>query len=271
MGLDIYLNTRDEAAQNEAYNRASEELYEDQPDSKSKRDLMSDEEYAAWQEQYSFAPQVDVASERYPEHYWNRRYLRSSYNGSGFNHAVPQMLGDPRDEGRKYPNEYGSLYWIFEPMGRDWPEGGDEAPITAEEIPNLQICASRAREVASKLRDSDKLRVITVSPNMFMAPPEHTDDDALRLYREHIAERPDRDGSDGWYSTRGLEVFGDGLTILAAIPGKATFDIPGVHLIYRATAAIDSYIQAAEIAAEFCDEATMLIERDGSCSMSWSG
>jgi len=45
-----------------------------------------------------------------------------------------------------------------------------------------------------------------------------------------------------------------------------------VHLVYRASdGGFDSYVQAAEITAEFCDEAIALIERDGSCEMSWSG
>jgi hypothetical protein len=69
-----------------------------------------------------------------------------------------------------------------------------------------------------------------------------------------------------------MDVFGGGITILAAIPGKATFNIPGVHLIYRAAdEGFESYVQSAEIVAEFCEEAIALISVDGSCEMSWSG
>jgi hypothetical protein len=152
-------------------------------------------------------------------------------------------------------------------MGREWD--GNEGTLTADDIDKLRASKSRALDVADALRKCDRLRVFTVSPNMFSEMPSHSDDDALRMYREHRDAREIK--PDDWYSTRGLEVFGDGLSILAAIPGKATFGIPGVHLIYRSGDGFESYVQSAEIVAEFCDEAIGLIERDGSCHMSWSG
>jgi hypothetical protein len=265
MGLDIYLYTKDRAAADAEREHAWDEVYDS-----GRWNAMSDEEKDAWRLEHPYPDRdTDTASRRYPDHLFNRRYLRSSYNGAGFNHAVPQMIGSSGD-GETYPNERGSLYWVFEPMGREWD--GDEGTLTVEDIPKLAASKARALEVADALRKSDRLRVLTVSPNMFSAPPQHTDDDALRMYREHIAARqPDHD-DDGWYMTRDLEVYGAGLTILCAVAGKATFDIPGVHLIYRAGVdGYESYIQSAEITAEFCDEAIFLIERDGSCSLSWSG
>lgn len=262
MGLDVYLYTKAEAAANEAHNEASNAFYE-RPD----YDKLSDDEKAEIRTTIPpYESQKDVASERYPDHLFNRRYLRSSYNGGGFNHAVPQMLGHSGDV--SYPHERGSIYWIFEPMGREWD--GDDGNLTAADVDALRASKARALEVADGLRKADRLRVVTISPNFLMAPPEHDDDAALRLYRTHIAGRDIK--PDDWYSTRDLEVFGDGLKVLAAIPGKATFNVPGVHLIYRQPdEGYDSYIQSAELVAEFCDEAIALIERDGSCSMSWSG
>jgi hypothetical protein len=272
MGLDIYLATAEDAEWNRAYNQASEELYTEGPDGKTPRDKMSDEEYAAWRELYSYKPHQGVPSEQHPDHLFNRRYLRSSYNGGGFNHAVPEMLGQA--DGETYPDQRGSLYWIFAPMGREWD--GDEGVLTAEDIDKLRASKARALEVADELRKCDRLRVITITPNMFGQPPQIDDDGALRTYRKRLegtASRPLEPGN--WYSTEGgnLNVYGsDGLTILAAIPGIGAFNIPGVHLIYRAGGeGFDSYIQSAEIVAEFCDEAIALIDRDGSCEMSWSG
>jgi hypothetical protein len=268
VGLDIYLYAATDAAQNKAYDEASAALYEPGPDGKSPRDLMTEEQYKAWGEQYSYAPHGDVPSERYPEHLFNRRYLRSSYNGGGFNHAVPEMLGTSGGEA-KYPNERGSLYWIFEPMSREWD--GDEGALWPDDIPKLEECKKRALSIADELRSCDRLRVLTVSPNIFGQPPTFSDDDALRMYRAKVAEGQIR--PDGWWESRDISVYGtEGVTILAAIPGRATFNVPGVHLIYRAAAdGAESYIQSAEITAEFCDEAIALIQRDGTCSISWSG
>jgi hypothetical protein len=261
MGLDIYLYTAIDAAQNEAHDEASEAFYE-RPD----YDSLGDAEKKAIREAMPpYAPHVGVPSEKYPEHLFNRRYLRSSYNGGGFNHAVPQLL--TTSGAKSYPHERGSLYWIFEPMGREWD--GDDGRLTHEDIPKLHEAQERALSVVGDLSKSDRLRVMTISPNVFSGPPKHTDDAALAMYRAELPLRT----SDGWYS-RGpnLNVFGGGLTTLAAIPGKGTFGEPAVHLVYRvADEGFDSYVQSAEIVVEFCDEAIALIERDGGASMSWSG
>ena len=153
-------------------------------------------------------------------------------------------------------------------MRREWD--GDEGLLDATDVEKLRECRSRAVEIGEALRSSDRLRVTTVSPNMFRPPPEVTDDQALEMYRKVVAEGRVR-ADDGWWSNVDMECYGGGLTVLAAIPGKDTFT-PGVHLIYRAQDdGFDSYVQSAEIVVEFCDEAIALIERDGSCEMSWSG
>lgn len=261
MGLDIYLRTSNYAAASDARDQAWNEVYDS-----GRWNEMNEQEKDAWRAANPWPESGETASEQYPDHLFNRRYLRSSYNGGGFNHAVPSLLGSPTDE--TYPNQRGSLYWIFEPMGREWD--GDEGTLTADDVDKLRESKARALQVADELRKSDRLRVMTASPNMFSEPPTTTDDEALAKYREAVAAGRIR--PDGWWSNAEMDVFGEGLTVLAAIPGKATFGIPGVHLIYRqADEGFESYIQSAEIVAEFCDEALGLIERDGSCSMSWSG
>lgn len=264
MGLDIYLYTAIDAAQNKAHNEASDAFY-DRDDYDS---IPEDEKQAIRDAMPPYTPHADVASERYPEHLFNRRYLRSSYNGGGFNHAVPQLLATSGE--KEYPHERGSLYWIFEPMGREWD--GDEGTLTHDDIGKLRSCKARAVEVAEELKKSDRLRVTTISPNIFSGPPQNSDDDALRMYR---AELPLNESfGEGWYSKGpDLNVFGKGMNVLAAIVGKGTFGEPAVHLVYKPTEddGFDSYVQSAEIVAEFCDEAIALIERDGGASMSWSG
>lgn len=262
MGLDIYLEP---AAVAEA-NRRHYSIWEEDAEGNCLGVTMTEEERKAHDEANPYISHKDVPSERYPDHLFNRRYLRSSYNSDGFNNVVPEILG-PTNEGDR-----GSLYWIFEPMDRDWNNGDDKDPLTVEDIPKLQECRKRASEIVDELATSDRLRVETVSPNMFNAPPQHSSDDALRIYREHVAERPGV--PVGWYSTMGgdLNVYGDGLRVVAAIPGRDTFGGPAVHLLFKARdEAFDSYLQSAEIVVEFIDEAIMLIERDGSCAISWSG
>lgn len=263
MGLDIYLYTAIDAAQNDAHDKASEAFYE-RPDYD---ELTKEQRAAARRELPPYTPHVDVPSERHPGHLFNRRYLRSSYNGGGFNHAVPQLLSTSGE--KSYPHERGSLYWIFEPMGREWD--GDSGELTHDDIPKLLECRDRAQSVADELKGSDRLCVLTVAGNIFSAPPTATEDDALRTYRETVA-RGTSFGDDAWYSTLGIEVFGSGMTLLGAVPGKGTFGEAAVHLVYRGDdESFSSYVESAEIVVEFCDEAISLVERDGGASMSWSG
>lgn len=213
MGLDIYLYETGQHEADEAYEAAWEALYH-----RKESGEIDQVEYDHLRGELPKAGgHADVRSERYPDHLFNRRYLRSSYNGSGFNNAVPDLLGE--DHG---------LYWIFEPMGQ----------LSSEWL-------------------------------------KFSDDDALRMVREALA-KPSA-SPDSWYSSRDLNMYGEGVTILASVPGaeKRFFSDepwPAVHLVYRSKDdGLDSYVQAAEITAEFCDEAIALIERDGSAYLSWSG
>ncbi len=264
VGLDISLYTRDERAQDDAYDKASEELHAEGPDGKSRYDLMTKEERDQWYDEHKWVSAQDAPSEKYPEHLCNRRYLRSSYNSGGFNSAVPQMLG----------HQQCTFYWIFEPLGRNWQEG-DDGDLTVTDIDKLLEGRARALGVEVAIRACDRTRVTTVSPNMFGLPPRHSDEDALNLYRREIKENKQAPwGKNGYVGMGGnFRSFGeDGLTVFAAIPGVDQFDGPGVHLIFRVSDdIIDHYAASAYIAAEFCDEAVVLIKRDGTCHISWSG
>lgn len=251
MGLDIYLYTKAQAEANERHDKATEAHF-DREDWPSEAD-----EKSAYEALPKYETYTSVSSTLYPDHLFGRRYLRSSYNGGGFNNAVPSLLGV--DHG---------LYWIFEPMGREWD--GDEGTLTADDLDKLRESKVRALQVADELRKSDRLQVITIAPNMFRDLPTVNDSEALAKYREKV--ETGRVNPDGWWSNAEMNVFGGGFTVLAAVPGKTTFDVPGVHLIYRqGDEGFESYVQSAEITAEFCDEAIALIRQDGSCSVHWSG
>lgn len=268
MGLDIYLDTIENREQNKRHEEEWNALYD-----RKDRGEITEAEYDELRKAITpYASHVDRPSETNPGHLFNKRYLRSGYNSGGFNHAVPNFLATTT--GDEYPNERGSLYWIFEPMGREWD--GDDGLLTETDIPKLIECRKRAEGIAAELANSDRLRVLTVSPNQLMGP-EWLDIDegkALALVREKATEYGDR---KGWWTNRDMGWFGGTLNVIAMVPGGQKQFLrdgrwPCVHVIYRADAeGFESYVESARIVVEFCDEAIALIEKDGSAELSWSG
>lgn len=198
------------------------------------------------------------------------------------------------------------LYWIFEPIIGDDPEP-DETEMTEFSIPALEDVKKRAMQVAQEITESDPLRTFTV--NAMLGEAEHmwsqlpTEEQALAWYRqeqaEHVARAAQRKaegkespfGDDGGYSnakgmvlgfTKGEEVLAVtlGANPLAGLSAQMPPNtlggqmglLPQAVVIYRmAEQEKDSYIQSAEIIAEFCDEAIVLIRTDGVAHMHWSG
>lgn len=263
MGLDIYLYTKEQHEANQKHAVANEAFY-----GREDYDDLTEEQRTELSAAIpAYTRHVDVPSERYPEHLFNRRYLRSSYNGGGFNRSVPEMVGE--DHG---------LYWIFEPMGREWD--GDEGVLTAADIDPLRASKARALQVAEEIRTCDPLR--TISEGLMVGSPDHmwheppTEEQVLAWYREEKKRNEGRDsmfGGESYSCAKGLVLgFTEGLEVLAVTVGRDVLGRPAAVLVYRlGKEAIDSYVQSAEITAEFCDEAVGLIERDGSCHISWSG
>jgi hypothetical protein len=264
MGLDIHLDTIERHRLSDRHEVESEALYQRQTAGE-----ITEAEYDELCKTVTPWPgHEDVPSEKYPKHLMNRRYLRSSYNDGGFNRRVPDLIGD----------EQADLYGIFKPLHDviGDPDGADPV-LTDAHISLLEQCRTRAASVAERLHGSDRLAVMKVSPNQFSREWLNIDSDkALSLYRDAVRSERIR-SNEGWWSNRDMKVFGEGVTILAAVAGveKRFFSDdpwPAVHLIYRLTdEGFESYVQSAEIVVEFIDEAISLIRRDGSCSMRWSG
>lgn len=273
MGLDISLYSLERQQQYDKHDAEWNALWE-----RKDRGEITEDQYDELRKTITPYPDSDShPSEKYPDHLFNRRYLRSSYNDSGFNHAVPDFLATAG--GEKYPEARGSLYWIFEPMGREWD--GDDGRLTEVDMPLLRECGKRAQSVADELRSSDRLRVMTISANQLGGPDFLKIDDAraLELVRERLADqtRASKIDDGEWWSSRDIHWFGGSLKVVAAIPGaeKQFFSDqpwPATHLVYQAQDdGFEFYVQSAEITAEFCDEAIALIERDGGAYISWSG
>ena len=265
MGLDIYLHTRAYAEAEKVYDDAWEAIY-----NRFEKGEISDEERKRLNSRLEPPPRENAdaitASAINPEHLFNRRYLRSSYNGGGFNRAVPDFLGD----------ESATLYGIFAPLSGATEEP-DSRYLTAADIPALRESRERALDVAKRLGDCDPLRVDDangmVGPgHLWNRPP--TAEDVLAWYREEAekhAEMPPGAGFDSYSNAKGVVLgFDKGLEILAVTVGVDLLGRPCALFVYRSTA-VQSYIESAQITAEFCEEAIALIERDESVYMIWSG
>lgn len=259
MGLDIYLVSLAEQKHNEAYEKASEEFYGPDYDVEH-----TDEEKAAFREQWQYKLSADVPSKKHgPGTLNNRRYLRSSYNSGGFNNAVPQMLG-----------RESSYYAIFAGI-----QSGDEYEIelTEASIPELEAARDRANQIAADLRALEApVKVATVSHNAFVVPPARTTEEgALDWYREQARKAQDESnpfGGSGWSSRDGHFYGGNPLAVVAAVPGVSVLGEPCVHLVFKLDSeATESYVQSADIAAEFAEEAIELIRKDGAVHIHWSG
>lgn len=258
MGLDIYLYTRAQAEANERYEKASEAFYE-------REDWPSEEERTKAREALPpYETQTDVPSERHPDHLFNRRYLRSSYNNGGFESAVPDMVGENH-----------GLYWIFEPVRLD---DQYEVELTEASIPALETAKSRALQVADELRACDPLR--TCDATAMVGPQDHlwsdwpSEDQVLTWFREERERHAASPFGDGGYSNAKGTVFGfdRGMEVLALTAGRGVLGGPAAIAVFRLDDEVkQSYVASAEITAEFCDEAIGLIRKDGSCSMHWSG
>lgn len=279
MGLDVYLYERAEQEASAAHSTAWDDWY-------ARFGERSDDDAAATQSKLEHEMGIlgheadcsecvhaaipadvtssDVPSRRYPGHLCNRRYLRSSYNSSGFNRAVPDFLADPD----------ATLNGIFAPVLGDSDEysfGLTDASTAA-----LDQAKGNALIVADRLAKCDPLRVMEATA--MIGPPNHlwsdlpTDDEVLAWYRSEKESSADRAWlADGGYSTAkgGVLGFAKGQEVFAMTLGKDVLGRACAMAVYRGD--VSSYIESAEIIAEFCDEAVMLIRRDGAVFMHWSG
>lgn len=170
---------------------------------------------------------VELPSDKYPDHLFKLGYFRSSYNGAGIN-SVAKRLGLP------------SLYDIFNPPNDyefkpDWYDAEDRAVAALDDWKEAQA--------------NEKYDVIDVSPNMF--DPDYgarNSTQALKFFQRNA----DRDPKPLFreFSCMDGQFFLDGLKVFGAIPGKtATFNQPCVYLIIE-SAGLDSYVQAMEIVLE---------------------
>lgn len=251
MGLDISTWTKAEKAAAEAHDAKFENFDYDKATDAEK------DEYHNWP-RYTTVPSV-----KHPQDINERRYLRSSYNGGGFNNAVPRLTGNERD----------TYYHVFEPLIGD----GEEYEIEVTDLGLVKECHGRALEVVDHLRSvGDTVSVTDVSavplrPDLY--GEKNSAEDALRLYRQEAQKYKDAGGSFGSYSNAlGDFWLDEPLKVRGAIPGTDIIGRPCLHLIFDVPNEVrESYLASAEVLVEYFEELAELVKHDGLAYIHWSG
>ena len=192
---------------------------------------------------------AEVPSEKYPDHYCKRNYLRSSYNEAGFNNVVGNLTGK-------------DLYTIFEPIGAN----RDEYNLTPTDE-QLLFSRRSAEEALELLRAAPQLSV-SFERAQSLRPQDGiitSDEAALAAYLEETNGKEDPFGGGGWSSAKGAFWPKDPLEIFAVMPGKGLLGDIGVYIVFKKD--LTWYIEACEIVIEFIDEALSHPGR----TMTWSG
>jgi len=249
MGLDIYLyrydNFEETRRKEEEYNEFSDKSWEGLDYDKlteEERNAISEknEEFAQslglskWGDDKTGKTQIEIDSEKYPDHYFKIGYFRSSYNGGGINHIFENM-GLPRLDAifEIDPNEY-----FVQP---DWKKVKE----------NLQ-------DVYVKFQKMGGYRVHSVAPNLF--DPNYgptSEKEALDIFIAELEKHKETKEKDpdflSYENREGSFYLGEPLKVKAMITGKDTM-FGKRDCTYVVTESDNTwYLQAVEIMIDTCD------------------
>lgn len=181
-------------------------------------------------------------SAKYPDHYFKVGYFRSSYNGSGINRVLGDLLGI---EG---------LYWIFD------RERSDEYEFQPDWAQVRQRAKEARRLLSDRIEtDGGLLKAFTLHADI--GTPLKSTAEAVAMIRKELAERKSRLSADparektwgGSFSRGGGEYFLDEpMKIVGILPCNDVFNRRNVAVIFLED---DDgwYVQALEIVEETCD------------------
>lgn len=182
--------------------------------------------------------QVEIDSERYPEHYFKLGYFRSSYNSGGINQVMDRL----------------GLPGLYEVLGYD--KSTDDYRFT----PDWEASMRRATEAAAAIRNAKggDIDIMEVGPNPFMSPSESpkTEQEARAIVLEQLERNATGDG----YSNGRGHFYPNGISVIALIPGtndsftKQMFGhpMPCTYVAYRKEGGNEWYAKAMEIVADTC-------------------
>lgn len=243
MGLDISIYSKQQFDESKRIDAAWDAWKEGEP--KPERDEVAPD-----------ALTEERKSDLHPDNICNPVYLRSSYNESGFNSAVPAFLLDSE----------ATYYGILAPV-----VGDDPGPTYWHEVTDpgkVLLAQDRARDVARRLRAVENpLQVLSVY-NHGRSTMDKVD--AAKWVADELSKPK---GWDGDYSNAVGLISPGGITV----HGVTVSSRGDILLVVKA---VDSdgekwtrhYADSAEVLAEeFCDTILKLIERDGVAYIGWSG
>lgn len=166
---------------------------------------------------------IEEKSDKHPEHYCNKGYLRSSYNSGGFNSVVGSMIGK-------------DLYYIFDPIENEYNEENEDSSWYVEyPKEHLEEALKRAKEVIYEIKNAPPYIVQTVMATDLYGdkptPIQNIDDyQALQIF--NLVR-------NGEKVTFKYEILENEILCYAFIPGVTETNNPCVHVIYKGEDEID--------------------------------
>lgn len=281
VGLDVYLYECEDREKAKAAEKSAEDerdknwnaggkKYEDitatERDEITAKNKLVDEKFGIVDYNHESCTKIEVDSKNYPDHLFKIGYLRSSYNGSGFNNIMTRR-------GLK------TLYDIFLPGERyefvpDWKATLDRANDALDEY--KKFLASPVGKYDVFTEDVRSFRGVGIPGDEL---------EAMEVFRQELAKHQadtDKFMGSGYSNSHGMFDF-EGIKVVAlirgtkkglgAILGKNKQDLdPAVHVVYERELDKDGrdwHMKGLEIVVEMC-EFVLSHPNPGHFSLHWS-
>ncbi len=174
--------------------------------------------------------EINLDSQKYPDHMFKIGYFRSSYNRGGIDSVMRDSCGITLSD----------IFGV-----------GDEYLVA----PEWEAALASAKEARAALANRDRLRAQQIGANPFAAEDLSVlhEADAIDIVREEMAK--ERGSFQNFSNIHGSFWLGEtGLEIVAAVPGKGFLGRPVVYLVYEdSEEGWEWYIQAMDIVIETCE------------------
>lgn len=187
---------------------------------------------------------IEDPSDKYPEHGWNKGYLRSSYNDGGYNRVVGNLISK-------------DLYYVFAPV----LDANDDSYQLRPTKEQLKECLERAQETLKELKVARPLGILSVHKNPFVdimkdKPDEITKEDVINLVNKEY-EKHSNSQFGSYSNAKGDFFLNEPLKVVALIPGREElFNRDAVFAVYETD--LKYYLEASEVLIEFIEKALTL-------------
>ena len=220
---------------------------------------------------------VHLIAEPLPEEedgfFMNSTYLRSSYNGAGFDRVVPQLTGDETLTFQDIFFE--ALDNCFSPMTKpevyeiDNDDGDDGRTFWRKEnIPHLEMASDRAWDAFYKIKAADRFAQETLLLAHDNDSYERLDEDRATV--TYLKEKNENKTGEPRYRKGYNHFYHDGLTIVSILQTMWA-SRPTITIVYQVSEEwVIGYMEAAKAAAKFAQRAIDIIKKEGEVEFVWS-